>query len=168
MVLGVSAALNALWTLFWGTLGPYILETVGVSQHPQVAASYQSTRDNALLIVVNGLVALVLGCMIAYAGLRINQRRRAGVRPSINWAWCKIAFSIFTIVTSGLIGLSQFEVTKQQMMTPGMPPIVVSLLGPMMVAGYMFWFLWLNAYPVFTLIWFGRAGVRNDIATWPM
>lgn len=167
MVLGVSAALNAMWTLFWGVLGPFFLETIGVSRHPQFAASYQTTRDNALIILVNGLLALVLGCMITYAGLRIMQRRRAGVRPSINWAWCKIAFAVFTTVTSGFMGVSQFEATKQQMMTPGMPAFVISLLGPIMVAGYVFWFLWLNAYPVFTLIWFRRAGVREDIAAWP-
>jgi len=64
MVLGVSAALNAMWTLFWGVLGPFFLETIGVSRHPQFAASYQTTRDNALIILVNGLLALVLGCMI--------------------------------------------------------------------------------------------------------
>lgn len=167
MVLGTLAALNALSTLFFGILGPWLFDAIGISKDPQFAASFQSTRDNVLLIAINGVVSLFLGVLLAFAGLRIIQRRASGVRLSRIWAWSKIAFSVFGSATGAYISLSQLDSTKQQMAAPGVPAFVVNILGPTMIVLIFLSFLWLLAYPVFTLIWFRRAGVRQTVATWP-
>lgn len=167
MVLGALAALNSLWTLFFGVFGPWFFESVGVAKDPQFAASYESTRENIVIIVMNGVGSLLLGCLLFYAGLRVNQRRASGVMLSKVWAWCKIAFSIFASITGAMISLEQLDSTKTQMTSPGVPGFMVNVIGPLMVAMMVLSFLWFLAYPVFTLVWFRRPRVREMTATWP-
>lgn len=167
MVLGALGALNSLSTLFFGVLGAWFFETVGVAQDPQFAASYQSTRENGGIMVTHGVVALLLGCLLFFAGLRVNQRRTSGVMLSKVWAWCKIAFSIFAGITTAMMNMAQIDSTKQQLSAPGVPAFLVNIIGPTMVLIVVFSFLWLIAYPVFTLVWFRRPRVREMTATWP-
>lgn len=167
LILGALGALNALWTILWAVAGPIILEALNQTNNPQVAQSLQSTRDNAGLFAINGFLSLILGCLLAFAGLRLNQRRQSGVRYSVLWAWLKIAFSIFATGVGAYIGLSQLGATQQQMAAQGVPKFAASFVGPTVIASMVLSFVWFMAYPVFTLIWFRRAGVRQTVATWP-
>lgn len=167
MVLGALAVLNAIWTLFWGVVGPWFFETSGLAKDPQFAASYQSTLDNAEIIAATSVASVALGSLLMLAGLRVNQRRASGVRLSIIWAWCRIGFAIVSTAIGAFISLSQLDATKAQMSAPGVPPFVASIIGPTMIVMLVLSFLWFLVYPVFTLIWFSRARVRETTATWP-
>ena len=166
MVLGALGALNALGTGCWAFFGPAFLESMGAANNPQVAMNLQTMRDFKELILVNTSVSLVLASLLVFAGARLARRRRSGVVWSKRWAILKLVFAIAGSALGAVMSTSQMAATNQQLSVQGAPAFVKVVVSASPIIGVAFSLIWFSAYPVFMLIWFRRATVKQTVAPW--
>jgi len=106
-------------------------------------------------------VTCAVAILILIAGIGIAKRRPWGPRAAKVWAVVKIIF----VVASTVYGYQMQKATVEAMQqsSPASPvPDPQMLLGFGMCVGLV----WGWALPVFLLIWFGRASVKEEISKW--
>lgn len=166
IVLGVLATLNTIWSVTWSLLGPYIADWFGLGTNPQFAASFQSAKDNAVWVVLSGLVSLALAVLITIGGIGLTKRRRAGVAWSRRWAIAKIVYALLATALGLFMSVGQIEDAKQQVVTQGAPAFVSGIISIGMYVGFAAMLLWYALYPTIILVWFGRPSIKSAIAKW--
>lgn len=166
LVIGAIGALNAGATSCWTIVGPGFLESSGLVTNPQVETSLKTTRDNMVLIVATSFLALFLALLLVYSGIRLIQRRRAGAKASVWWAWLKIAYAVLAAAQAAFMSAGQIHASQQQMAAQGAPAFVTGIVGYATVVGIIFSLFWFSAYPAFMLIWFRRPTVKHAVAQW--
>lgn len=159
-VIGVIAAvLGSLDVLggIWAVLSPVLLKTLLAN----VAANPNMPQFDAQWAVISGVVAIALGIFLIIVGAGIAKRASWSPKAARTWSIVKIVY----VLAGVIIGFSmQQQAASAATQTSG-PGMVVST-NAIMIPGLCLGLVWGWALPVFLLIWFGRASVKEQVSKW--
>jgi len=169
LVFGIMGILSLLGSAAWAVVVPTFLKGVDIGNNPTMQTSIKQAEDNLVLTVALSLFGVLIASMLTYAGARIYQQRVSGVTWAKRWAVIKSFYAIGSSIYAVVIGMEQVNTTTQQMATQGGPGagVAMGMMVPMMIGSVAFGLLWSMALPIFTLVWFHRVKVRQDILYWP-
>ena len=131
-------------------------------------AQAAATEPFAPWIAVSSFGALVLAGLLLVAGVGMVRRRPWCVKASVTWAVLKIVYCIpatglaFTVSAARVDAMQQAATATDT--SPGDGFFVVAHGFDVGVLGCGL--LWTLLFPAFMLIWFLRAKVRTEVATW--
>lgn len=103
-------------------------------------------------MIAHAIVAALVALILLYAGILLLKRRPNAVSVVKLWAVIKTLISIVGTVVVYYYGL---ELAKTEGGSATLH-MVTTALG----------FLWAMALPIFMFIWFARASVREEVASW--
>lgn len=162
-VIGILAiVLGSLGLLggIWGAVSPLVMKTLFQNMAVDPDMPYFSekwTQWTIMSSVVSGAVAVVL--IVAGAGML--KRTAWSPRVARIWAVIKMVFVIVNVVLAFQIQQSTMETTAQT----GGPRTVVNV-SFLTIPGIFVGLVWGWALPVFLLIWFGRASIKEQVSKW--
>lgn len=144
-------------------------------QQPQVApqaAQLRATVDSAPLSLANSCVLAMLGVLLLVGAIGLLRMRPWARRALLWWA----ALRIILLVPSSIIGWIVQTETSRAMeeaarsaggASPGGGFYVIFSSPAWALATVIFGALFALALPVFTLVWFNRMSIREQIRSWP-
>ena len=164
-VVGIlSVVFGSMGTLagFCGGLGSLFMGTM-MSTFAKGNAQTQSMVDGMKAIMPYQLISCALtfipGVILLISGIGTLRRRRWARRVSMLWV-------VVRLVLGGIgvfVGLRTQQVMQQHMGSMPSPSWASIFQGP---AGMVIGLVWVSAYPIFILIWFNRAAIKKETATW--
>lgn len=162
-VIGILAiVLGSLGLLggIWGAVSPLVMKTLFQNMAVDPNMPYFSekwTQWTIMSSVVSSAVAVVL--IVAGAGML--KRTAWSPRVARIWAVIKMVFVIVNVVLAFQIQQSTMETIAQT----GGPRTVVNV-SFLTIPGIFVGLVWGWALPVFLLIWFGRASMKEQVSKW--
>lgn len=127
----------------------------------------QAQAQGAVLALNIGsyCIGFLLAILLLFSGIGVVQRRRWGRTTSIVWAFLKVALAIIVLALTVILAQDIADQVNQQMQASGQaapftmtPELIILFAG----VGVLFQLIW----PVFILIWFNRARIKDEVATW--
>ncbi len=128
------------------------------------AAASQPTPISGTYAMITGLVNIALAVLLLVGGITLIGRRALAVTLLKTWAIVDIITAIGGFVFV-LAGMSQMVQTMQQQ-NPAMAKAPPAVLEAAIIGGICIGGLFALALPIFTLIWFGRQKIKDEIAAW--
>ena len=161
-VIGVIAIVLAAFGLPGGVCGmllPRLMSMVPDNDDPALAAMRQTSGPLMVLMLVGmGFSA----CLLAI-GIGLVKRRPWSPTWAIRWSIVYVLFSFVSTIMSYSIQMEQFEAMANQ---GGNAAAAMQGMRVGGMIGTCFGLAWAWALPVFFLIWFSRAKIKAEVATW--
>lgn len=159
IVLGSIGAVFAFFTVV-GQLVISLSPFMGRTGVPPVAVDFLRAQAPRL-IAINAVVA-VLAAMLLICGIGLLRRLRWSIRMIRIWGVLKL------LAAAGQAWINYDMQTRQLQVfrSIGNPAVAFSFYSTMPAFTSAFWFVVQAAVPVFMLIWFSRAKIRDQAATW--
>jgi hypothetical protein len=173
-VIGVIAivfgALGALQGVV-GLLAPMFVgrfRAFAASNSPQGATGdpFAGWDQHQTELIVSALLTLGAGTLLLVGSILLVMRKRASRGVLLLWAAIKMAVVVFGAWLGYVMNQAQFAAMQQSGSGPLAGAGMGGMLDAMSAAGAVIGVLWGWALPIFMLIWFMRAKVRNELATW--
>jgi len=158
IVFGAGACLGGVWGLF----APQFLDLMAKQMPQGQAEMFSAVQEWSTWMVVNAALTVIIALVLLAAGIELVRRRARGVKLCRVWAVLKIIFGI----VGAYIGL-QIQQAQFREMSQGNLPVGGGFYVVVGVVSMVFGIAWTCAYPVFLLIWFSRAKVKNEYTQWP-
>lgn len=162
------------WPVVLGILA-IILGTVGVlgliwqavaAMIPSIsaAAASQPSPVPKALVPIMGLFNAVLSVMLLAGGISLIRRRRFGARLLKVWAGVDVVFTVAASVVSaaGMSGM----LAQMQQQNPAAASVPPGMMAGFVIGGACVGLVMGLGPPVFTLIWFGRRKIKDEVSTW--
>lgn len=149
--------LSGLWTAVTPLFADVLAGIV-----PGGMTGMESVTKYAWLMVALGVSTLVRGGLETWAGVELYRRRARAATLMRAWAALAIVLAFVGAISTYLMQLEQFRVMgeKQGTAVPaGLGDVVGVISGIVALA-------WGCLFPVFTLIWFARASIRQEVRSW--
>ncbi len=151
----------------WALIMPFFMDLMmGLMPKGQVPGieSLQMLKDWQGWLAVSSLLMIGLATLLLFVGIGLLKRRRWAVRLGVWWSILKVLF----VVAQNVVGLSmqeaQMEALSEQM--SNIPGMSSGFISAMAVMGMIVGIAWGWALPVFLLIWFSRAKIKEEVAGW--
>lgn len=113
---------------------------------------------------------VLVGALLVIAGIGMIKRRPWAAPAVIWWSILKIVYAIATCIVTAFMQMAQMKAVLAQTANAGAsaPPAEMMSSISIGVAAFtaVFTLLWLGALPIFMLIWFRRASVKREVASW--
>lgn len=157
-VLGVLSILISMWGIFVGGCGVLAMAGLGMG------GSFSGLPRNGVSLAriwVNSAhvgAAFVLGVVLLIAGIALINRRRYGVRLIVIWAWTRISLAVVIMVLK--LGTGGMTINRMPQGLSRSAQVIWTVIG--IVIGLSL----VTAYPVYNLIWFRRARIREEVSGW--
>ncbi len=110
-----------------------------------------------------GAIGVAVAALLLVCGIGLCRRRRWAPRATLTWAAIKIVSVVFVSVVASLIEQDQVAVMQQRTDVPSQAFAVMRVTVGLSL---FFALAWGWALPVFFLIWFTRAGVKQEVVRW--
>jgi hypothetical protein len=173
VILIIMASLGLLSNVCGGVFSvfaPQIMSAMPAeaADDPTFKAQMDVTRRFMPFQLANAAILLALGVLLLMAGIGLARRRRASIKYARLWATGRILWAIPAAVATHYIMVESLKMMEQAAADSGQPMPAgimgfMQMLGPVgAVINLVFW----CAMPVFVLIWFARAKIKNEVATW--
>lgn len=160
IVLGILGTLGGLWA----AIAPWTLNRWLAGADPG-SASWAVQERWAILNTIFGVVGLAVAVLLLVAGIALVRRRASAMTLWRVWAVAKIVTGTVGIVFSAMMQNETFAAITAGSASATQPaPPVLPAGVPILLMGCSFIFLLI--LPVFALIWFARATVRDEVAGW--
>jgi len=159
IVLGLLAVMGGVF----GVLGALLTDLIAAyvpGAHASMAGAVEYKDYQVFSAVMSGLA----GGLLAFAGFRINHRRRSGVRLSRLWAVFKMVVVVYAAVLAYFIQDTQFAAMAAQQ-GPG-AAVVTVFMRAFTAAGVLLTIAWGWALPIFLFVWFSRPKVKAYVEMW--
>jgi len=163
-ILGIFGALTALANPF--LIGTQMENAVqqGISDREAVDAYMAEFRDFQWFFVPIGFI---LGVILTLGGALLLKRKPSGPLLLKVWSALKVSAGGYLLFKSAALSRNQLDIlvggnaagTSQAEMISKVASIVSKALA-------VFQGAWLIALPLFLLIWFSRAKIKEAVATW--
>jgi hypothetical protein len=132
-------------------------------------ASIEATRQAMKLwetwLAVTYCAALLLALFLLIGGIGLVSRRRYGVNLTRMWSWLKIPHVLGVTVLTYLMNEDTVRLTKE--LAEGAPgPVPEQMMEMITYVVLAITWAWGMALPIFVLIWYARAKVKAEVATW--
>ncbi len=144
--------------------GPYS----GTGQEMVNAAQAAATEQFGPWNLLSALGSLALAGLLLAAGIGMVRRRPWCGKASLAWSILKIVYSIPATVLAFIVNSAQIDAMQQASTEAGNSGAggFFALAQGLGVGVIGCGLLWAWVFPVFVLIWFLRAKVRTEVATW--
>ncbi len=141
--------------LFWEQYIAWI-SNITLAGDPNIEAMKRADMDNPISLLL-GAVGLLLAIFLIMAGAKVLKRRRQGVAWSRLYAVINLPLMFISMIVSYWLQREMYTSSYAGM--PGEEAIAIAS----MFCGVLLAAIW----PVFLLIWFARAKVKEEVAKWP-
>ena len=124
---------------------------------PELGELVARTMPRAAWLFFYLLLGMALGLLLVVASLRLRRRRSSGVAWCKAWAWLSLGW--FAIGAAGLLWwLGKYG--DEMAVATGAGGAESALFGLLLVLTLLL------VYPVFLLVWFSRAAVKEEYLSW--
>ncbi len=168
VIAGAASALGglcgALSPLFMGAVEGFVAKGASAAASkggPDPMITFEVTREFRAVIISSSVLAILIAGLLLWGGITLIKRNRACRQLILYWAALKIVHSL----AGGFVGFAmQARINSR---TPGAVDgpggdVFATLQPIMQVLGIM----WACALAVFMLVWFSRAKIKSEVATW--
>jgi hypothetical protein len=160
IIFGVFGCLAAIYA----ALSPLIAEAVSRGVSTSRPTGFELASRMPVLTVIGSLLALGLAILLLVGGITLIRRSASSRGLCVTWATLKILYAVAnTAVSYFLMKPVLDEMAQTQAQGAGMPP---GFMQQMMAFGMCVGFVWVLALPIFMLIWFSRAKIKEETASW--
>ncbi len=152
---------GALGSLLQGFIGR-VAQNAGQSQETlEAMARYTPYTAAANILGLGVAVVLLVG------GIGLVKRLRWSRAALLHWSWMKMLVAILVGVLGYLMQQAQFEAMQNDPNFSGqMPAMFGSFMRAAGAVGLVLQIVWSWALPIFTLIWFNRRPIREEVSQW--
>lgn len=110
--------------------------------------------------IVGGMFPLLLAIWLLMAGIGIVRRNQSSVSQIKRWAITKL------VIYGTCMGLMLVTMPSNPTGNPnGLPPGLSGMQGSIHLIIFLS-LVWVSLWPIFVLVWFSRASVKNDVERW--
>lgn len=163
IVFGVLGSLQGVLGLLAPLLNRAILRSLPASQQEIV----ETATPPVVWSIASSLIILGLGVLLLVAGIALLRRAASSRGLCLTWALLKIVIVlVMAVVNFKLASESTNAALAQMQQDPNVPPIAVGIMQGATGAGMCAWVVWSWALPIFLLIWFSRAVIKEQVASW--
>ncbi len=166
LVIGILVMVLSAFAMLHGAIGLFrpaimdVFDGVMPSKAPNPAAVMARWAPGLRICAV---VTLGLAGLAMASGHGLLRCRRWSITTALAWSWLKIVWALTLSGVVLLMGQEQIAAVSQEAKLSGAKAGVVHLV---LVFGLLLLTLWRAALPVFLLLWFNRAKVRQQVAGW--
>ncbi len=131
------------------------------------AASIEVMTKFQGLLIANGVLAVLLASLLIFAGVRLASRR-ANSRQLIQvWAALKILLAVGAAFLGYMVQKATIAaMPAESAATPASSGAGMQFMQTMQTVGLVLTFVWACALALFMLIWFSRATIKSEVASW--
>ncbi len=165
-VIGVSSIILASLGLAGGCCGmasPFIssffldMAADGGQMSAEQIQHMRASQPPALWVIPASLIGLALSTLLLLAAIGILRRRSSGATLCKVWAWINIPWAAISMIASVYI---QMRVPQDsQQMGAGFQYVFLAF-------GICFTLLFGLGFPLFLLLWFSRATIKQEVDAW--
>jgi len=159
-VIGASSIILASLGLAGGCCGmasPFLPGFFSDMVPPEQIELMRASQPPVLWVISASLIGLAVSTLLLLAAIGILRRRSSGVTLCKVWAWINIPWAAISIIASIYIHL-QVPQDAQQM--------GVVLQYVFLAFGICFTLLFGLGFPLFLLLWFSRARIKEEVDAW--
>jgi hypothetical protein len=149
---------------------PAIMSAAGneLPDDPMLTAQAEIAARYMPFNVANSVILVALGVVLLIGGIKLLRRRRSGVGMTRLWAIGRIVWSlpaayVTYVMTNETVRLMQQAAADSGQPMPGGFTTLLQAMGP--IGAALSLCMWC-VVPVFVLIWFARAKIKNEVAAW--
>lgn len=175
-IIGIIAIIFGSGGLLSGVIGPLSMLMVRTQMEGFVKQGADQTKVDdylarlAQITYSSAIANALIGIILLTGGILILRHRRTGSPTLQTWSFLKIVVGGLFLFKSVSLSRLQMEIMMSSNAMGGAGSAEAQMIGSItsyaVWAGMAFGFLWLAALPVFVLIWFNRAKVKQDIRAW--
>lgn len=114
-------------------------------------------------MAVMWLVGISLTVVLLIVGIGLLQRRAWSARLCPWWAAVYIVYAVISSIVNFFMQQDQFAEMSQTTQPASIPPGFGKTVASF---SFVFGLVWACALPVFMLIWFSRAKIKDEVASW--
>jgi len=159
IVFGVLGALGGIWGAITSIFMDKMMFMTPPGQRDHIV---DSMREMSGLTIVGGLLSMFAAVLLFVAGVGLVKCRPWSGKLCNTWAFLKIVVLIFSTYVGYMTQQAMMEAMIQN--NPNMAANPGMMIGASI--GVFIGLVWGLALPVFMLIWFSRAKVKQEVATW--
>ena len=161
----ISIVLGVLGLMCYGCgsinaiVGPYMANMLPADQRPPAPPPLVSAIQ-----IGQTCITFVLSVWLLSAGIGLLKRRRWSRGAHVGWAFAKILLAMISAVVGILIMPQTIKQINDQLSHSG--KINFRVTEPLMMTVIVISTVWFLIYPVFLVMWFSRAPMKTEVATW--
>ncbi len=135
------------------------------------AAMMDALQDYLPANLAVSITAAILSLILLIGGIGLVKRRAWCIRTIVIWALLKMIHAVPAMAVGYLLNSEMFRAMEEAAETssggPGqMPAGFDAMIKGFSMAGVLIGMLWAWALPMFMLIWFARAKIRQEVTSW--
>lgn len=161
VVLGSLAALGALLTPFF----MWVMDMAAEHMPESESAIFNQYRQHMGALWAVSAAGLVLGLLVLLGGIFLVRRRAASRPILLLWALLK---PVYGVLYAWLNYVTTVELGEAMANSEMAGPMAMMDLQPLAAGSSVFSALFYAALPIFTIIWFLRPKVREEVSRWRM
>lgn len=167
-VIGIISVILGVLALLQGLMGAIMAPLIGMIPMPAGAGTnpMAAFQDYVWEMVAVGLIGVVIAGIHILAGQRLLKRRVSARGLFFMFAILKMIYALASTWSNVRMQNAYMDAIANDPNFPPMPPGLDELMQSMTVAMSAFIVLYMWAYPIFLLVWFNRAKIRGEMATW--
>lgn len=163
IVFGVGGSLLGIF----GLLSPIINKAIAQNMPTSQQTMLDSMAPPPLWAIVNSLITLGLAVLLLVAGITLMRRVASGRGLCRTWAVLKILLVTVNAVIGYFMATQMADaMTQMQQQNPAMQGAPAGFMQGMAGIGVCVGLVWGWALPIFMLIWFSRARIKEETASW--
>ncbi|MHC4416033.1 MAG: hypothetical protein ACYS0G_12185 [Planctomycetota bacterium] len=139
-------------------VSPWLAGMVPEDQQPVTAQGVQ-----LVVQVVQMCAAALMSVWLLFAGIGLTRRRAWSRVNCIGWSIVKILLSLLGTGIGLLFAQQTVDQFNDQLSKSGQ---AFTLTVPMIMIAVVVSLAWFMIWPIFMLIWFSRAKIREEVAQW--
>jgi len=164
-VIGIIGIVYASIGLFGGVCG--LGGSAMMSFIPSMAPHGKSMPSTVAMgpwLILSNLAGMVLAIVLLVGAIGLLKRRPWSRGVLMGWAVADIVVTVLGLFASVVMQKAMFaEMARQQ---HGAPPGTENMMFVGVLFGACFGLIWGWGPPIFTLIWFSRAPIKQEVAGW--
>lgn len=137
---------------------------------PVQAAQFEVMRRFMVLNLLSGLVATILAIWLLVTAIGILRRRPWSRASGLGWAVVKMVHAVPAAVLGYIVNRATVRAMEQAAADSGdpMPGGFFAIMETLGSIGMGCTLMWTWALPVFMIVWFLRAPVREEVDRWAL
>lgn len=142
-------------------MGMLLQSQQGGTQDAGMEAAAHAYDVHAVLLIASSVIAVFVAILLLVGGIMLVRRSEKSRTVHLAWAGLKICLALCLVALGLVVANTQYEYLMQNATQADADQ---ARIGAYVSAGIQI--VWLLVWPVFTLIWFMRGKIRDEVASW--